>query len=165
MNRCRWADGSDELMRHYHDNEFGKRKNSDKALFEKLCLECFQAGLSWRTVLYKRGALRDAFFNFDPLHVSRMTQEDAERLLQNSAIIRNHRKIDATIHNARLHVAQFPKEGSFTAYVYGFSDGGTLCGDLKKRGYRFLGSTICDSFLGSVGAIEGHEPCCDLYNG
>jgi len=165
MNRCRWADGSDELMRHYHDNEFGKRKNSDKALFEKLCLECFQAGLSWRTVLYKRGALRNAFYGFDPLQVSRMTQEDAERLLQNSAIIRNRRKIDATIHNARLHVAQFPTEGSFTAYVYGFTDGSALCGDLKKRGFRFLGPTICDSFLGSVGAIEGHEPCCDLCNG
>jgi DNA-3-methyladenine glycosylase I len=165
MNRCSWASGSDELMRDYHDNEFGKRKNSDNALFEKLCLECFQAGLSWRTVLYKREAFRRAFHGLDPIQVARMTQEDTETLMQNSGIIRNRRKIDATIHNARLHTLQFPTEGSFTAYVYGFADGNVLCRDLKKRGYRFLGPTICDSFLGSVGAIEGHEPCCDLYNG
>jgi DNA-3-methyladenine glycosylase I len=165
MNRCSWASGSDELMRDYHDTEFGKRKNNDKALFEKLCLECFQAGLSWRTVLYKREAFRRAFHAFDPSQVARMTQQDSERLMQDCSIIRNRRKIDATIHNARLHVVQFPTEGSFTAYVYSFTDGNMLCHDLKKRGYRFLGPTICDSFLGSVGAIEGHEPCCDLYKG
>lgn len=165
MNRCSWAGGSDELMRDYHDNEFGRRKNSDKALFEKLCLECFQAGLSWRTVLYKREAFRRAFHSFDPCEVAQMTDQDADDLMQDSSIIRNRRKIDATIHNARLHIVQFPKQGSFTAYVYGFTDGDTLCRDLKKRGYRFLGPTICDSFLGSVGAIEGHEPGCDLYKG
>lgn len=163
MNRCSWASGSDELMRVYHDTEFGKRKNNDVELFEKLCLECFQAGLSWRTVLYKREALRHAFRGFDPGQVALMTEQDTERLMQNSSIIRNRRKIDAAIHNARLHVAQFPKQGSFIAYVYGFTDGDALCRDLKKRGYRFLGPTICVSFLGSVGAIEGHEPCCDLY--
>lgn len=164
MNRCGWASGSDELMRDYHDNEFGRRKNSDMALFEKLCLECFQAGLSWRTVLYKRKAFRRAFFGFDPGQISHMTQDDADALMQNSAIIRNRLKIEATIHNARLHLTQFSIEGSFADYVYGFTDGAALCRDLKKRGYRFLGPTICDSFLGSVGAIEGHEPGCDLYN-
>ena len=165
MNRCSWACGSDELMRDYHDNEFGKRKNSDNALFEKLCLECFQAGLSWRTVLYKREAFRRAFHGFNPSQVARMTPIDADDLMQDSHIIRNRRKIDATIHNAQLHVIQFPNEGSFTAYVYGFTDGDALCHDLKKRGYRFLGPTICDSFLGSVGATQGHEPGCDLFKG
>ncbi len=165
MNKCSWASGSDELMRDYHDNEFGRRKNSDNALFEKLCLECFQAGLSWRTVLYKREAFRRAFYGFDPSRVARMTQDDIERLMLDSSIIRNRRKIDATIHNARLHTVQFPDDGSFMAYVYGFTAGDSLCHDLKKRGYRFLGPTICDSFLGSVGAIEGHEPGCALYKG
>lgn len=165
MNRCGWASGSDELMRDYHDNEFGRRKNSDMALFEKLCLECFQAGLSWRTVLYKREAFRCAFHGFDPGQVALMTQDDIERLMQDSAIIRNRLKIEAAIHNARLHLIQFPTENSFAAYVYSFTDGDALCRDFKKRGYRFLGPTICESFLGSVGAIEGHEPCCDLYKG
>ncbi len=165
MNRCFWASGSDELMRDYHDNEFGRRKNSDVALFEKLCLECFQAGLSWRTVLVKREAFRRAFHGFDPSQIALMTQDDMETLMQDSGIIRNRLKIEATIHNARLHLIQFPEEGSFAAYVYGFTDGSALCRGLKKRGYRFLGPTICESFLGSVGAIEGHEPGCDLYKG
>jgi len=165
MNRCLWASGGDELLRDYHDNEFGKRKNSDAALFEKLCLECFQAGLSWRTVLYKREAFRRAFHGFIPQRVALMTERDADTLMTNSAIIRNRRKIDAVIHNARLHTLQFPTEGSFSDYVYRFTDGDALSLDLKRRGYRFLGPTICESFLGSVGAIEGHEPCCDLYKG
>lgn len=165
MNRCSWASGNDELMRDYHDNEFGQRKNSDKALFEKLCLECFQAGLSWRTVLYKRENFRRAFHGFDPDQIARTTDDDVEKLMQNKGIIRNRRKIDAIIHNARLFITQFAVNDSFVAYVYSFTDGNALFLDLKKRGYRFLGPTICESFLGSVGAIEGHEPCCDLYKG
>lgn len=165
MNRCFWASGNDALMRDYHDNEFGQRKNSDIALFEKLCLECFQAGLSWRTVLYKREAFRHAFHGFDPGLVAVMTQDNVETLMQDSRIIRNRLKIEAAIHNARLHLIQFPEEGNFAAYVYSFTDGTALCRDFKKRGYRFLGPTICESFLGSVGAIEGHEPGCDLYKG
>ena len=165
MNRCFWASGSDELMRDYHDNEFGQRKNSDKALFEKLCLECFQAGLSWRTVLYKREAFRRAFHGFNPAQVALMTPDDVETLMHDSSIIRNRLKIEAAIHNARHQLIQFPQEGSFAVYVYSFTDGGALCRDFKKRGYRFLGPTICESFLGSVGAIEGHEPGCDLYKG
>ncbi len=165
MNRCLWASGTDDLMRDYHDNEFGRRKNSDQALFEKLCLECFQAGLSWRTVLYKREAFRRVFHGFDPGRVSQMTPDDVEALMNDSSIIRNRLKIEAVIHNARLHLVQFPSEGSFAAYVYSFTDGAALCSDFKKRGYRFLGPTICESFLGSVGAIEGHEPICDLYKG
>ncbi len=162
MERCSWACGSDAKMRAYHDEEFGKRKTNDTALFEKLCLECFQAGLSWRTVLYKRDAFRKVFFDFDPAKVAAMTHQDTQDLMQNSDIIRNRLKIEATVHNARLHIVQFPDEGSFVRYVYSFDDGDALCRDLKKRGYRFLGPTICTSFLQSVGAIEGHESYCDL---
>jgi len=165
MKRCSWAQGNDELMRDYHDNEFGRRKQSDAALFEKLCLEMFQAGLSWRTVLYKREAFRDVFHGFDTARVARMTREDADALMADSRIIRNRRKIDAVIHNAGLMLGQFAHEGSFAAYAYGFEDGAALHRDLKKRGFKFTGETICESFLGSVGAIEAHEPGCDLFGG
>lgn len=163
MQRCFWASGDDALMRAYHDEEYGRKKGSDAALFEKLCLECFQAGLSWRTVLHKREAFREAFFGFEPERVAQM--ENIETLMQNSAIIRNRRKIEAVIHNARLQMAQFAGEGSFGRYVYGFGDGDALCRDLKKRGYRFMGETICTSFLMSVGAIEAHERGCYLHKG
>ena len=163
MQRCLWASGDDALMRAYHDEEYGRKKDSDTALFEKLCLECFQAGLSWRTVLYKREAFHKAFFGFEPGRVAQM--QDTEALMQNSAIIRNRRKIEAVIHNARLHTAQFADENSFVHYIYEFTDGVALCRDLKKRGYRFMGETICTSFLMSVGAIEAHEPGCFLHKG
>ncbi len=153
------------MMRDYHDNEFGRCKHSDTALFEKLCLEMFQAGLSWRTVLYKRAAFREVFHGFDAPHVARMSPEDAEALMSDSRIIRNRRKIDAAIHNARLMREQFAQEGSFFTYVYAFQDGAALHRDLKQRGFKFTGETVCESFLGSVGAIEGHEPGCDLFGG
>lgn len=162
MNRCVWACGDNALMQAYHDHEYGRKKDSDAALFEKLCLECFQAGLSWRTVLYKRQAFRRAFKDFEPALVAQMDEADISRLMADSGIIRNRRKIEAAIHNARMHVMQFANEGSFCRYVYAFSEGALLCGDLKKRGYRFVGETICTSFLMSVGAIEAHEPGCFL---
>ena len=153
------------MMRDYHDNEFGRRKHSDTALFEKLCLEMFQAGLSWRTVLYKRDAFREVFHGFDAARVALMTNKDTDALMADSRIIRNRRKIDAVIHNAGLMREQFEQEGSFAAYVYGFENGAALHQDLKMRGFKFTGETVCESFLGSVGAIEGHEPGCDLFGG
>lgn len=152
------------LMQAYHDNEYGRKKNSDTELFEKLCLECFQAGLSWRTVLHKRDAFCTAFLGFVPGRIAQMDAADVNMLMENSGIIRNRKKIEAVIHNARLHKTQFPNEGDFLQYVYSFSDGAALCKDLKKRGYRFMGQTICDSFLLSVGAIKAHEPGCFLHN-
>lgn len=151
------------MMRTYHDEEFGRRKHSDTALFEKLCLEMFQAGLSWRTVLHKREAFRGVFGGFEPRKVADMTDGDVDRLMADARIIRNRRKIEAVIHNARLLCAQFGIESSFLNYVYGFDDAAALQKDLKKRGFRFAGLTVCESFLGSVGAIEAHEPGCDLY--
>jgi DNA-3-methyladenine glycosylase I len=165
MKRCSWAEDHDALMCAYHDGEFGRRKHNDTELFEKLCLEMFQAGLSWRTVLYKREAFREVFLGFDAVRMAQMTEADTERLMADHRIIRNKRKIDAVIHNARMLCEQFGKTGSFWEYVYSFSDGGALCRDMRKRGFRFVGPTICDSFLGSVGAIEAHEPGCDYFGG
>jgi DNA-3-methyladenine glycosylase I len=165
MQRCSWADGSDEVLRRYHDEEYGRRKHGDTALFEKLCLECFQAGLSWRTVLYKREALRQCFFGFDAARMAAMTLDDTETLMGDVRIIRCRRKIEAVIANARRQVELFAAPGSFEAYVYGFNSGEALSKDLKRLGYAFAGPVICEAFLQSVGAIEGHEPHCELHGG
>lgn len=165
MERCVWASGNDALMVEYHDNEYGRRKDSDEKLFEKLCLEIFQAGLSWRTVLYKRKAFRQRFYNFDINKVASIQQDYIDELLVDKRIIRNHRKIEAVVHNANMHKIHFAAEDSFKDYVYSFSDKEELTKDLKKKGYRFVGPTICESFLMSVGAIEGHEKHCFLYKG
>jgi DNA-3-methyladenine glycosylase I len=163
MKRCVWASGNDTLLREYHDNEYGRRKGGDRELFEKLCLECFQAGLSWRTVLYKRESFRKCFFDFDPEKVAAMTGSDVIRLMDEKNIIRNRRKIEAVINNARAHILYFGKEESFKDYVYSAESGEDLSKDLKKKGYHFVGPTICESFLMSVGAIEGHETVCFLH--
>lgn len=152
-------------MCEYHDNEYGKIKADDLSLFEKLCLECFQAGLSWRTVLYKRVAFRQRFYGFDIEKVAAMTEQKVAQLLEDTAIIRNRRKIEAVIHNAKMHLEYFSQCGSFTAYVYSHKKGEALSVSLKQKGYRFVGPTICESFLMSVGAIEGHESTCFLYKG
>jgi DNA-3-methyladenine glycosylase I len=163
MERCGWVNESDALMVEYHDSEYGRKRNSDRELFEKLCLESFQAGLSWRTVLYKREALRRCFYNFDARKIAHMTAEDIERLMGDSTIVRNRRKIEAVINNAKIHIALFAKEGEFMRYAYSYSDGKALSEDLKEKGYRFVGPTICESFLQSVGVIEAHEETCFLH--
>jgi DNA-3-methyladenine glycosylase I len=160
MNRCCWAKEDDKLMLDYHDNEYGRRKKGDTALFEKLCLECFQAGLSWRTVLYKRDAFRDAFSGFDLIKVAAMTPEDIDRLMQDARLIRNRLKISAVIENARLTIKLIEETGSLEDYMYSFRSGADLSAALKKRGFKFVGGTICESYLLSIGAIEAHEPEC-----
>ncbi len=165
MQRCSWANSSDTLLCQYHDDEYGRIKHSDRELFEKLCLECFQAGLSWRTVLYKRGALRQRFFDFDPVRMAAMSPADVDLLMTDAQIIRCRRKIEAVIENARLQNKLFCEPGSFKAYVYGFDSGETLSRSLKQWGYRFAGPVICEAFLQSVGAIEGHEQQCDQFGG
>ena len=159
-NRCSWA--TDELLIAYHDHEYGRRRLGEAALFEKFCLECFQAGLSWRTVLQKREAFRRAFHNFDLAKVAAMTGDDVERLMQDASIIRNRRKIEATIHNARM-AGILAQSQSLADYFYSFTSGLELSRDLKKRGFAFAGETVCCSFLHSVGVLEGHEPECFLY--
>ncbi len=165
MQRCGWASGNDELLQKYHDEEFGRRKHSDRELFEKLCLECFQAGLSWRTVLYKRDALRQRFYDFNAARVAAMTPYDIDSLMDDARIIRCRRKIEAVVRNAARQTALFPSPGNFCAYVYGFNSGEALSKELKRLGYAFVGPTICEAFLQSVGAVEGHEPDCDFYGG
>lgn len=162
MERCGWVTENDELMCLYHDNEYGRKKTDDRALFEKLCLEGFQAGLSWRTVLYKREAFRKCFFGFDIEKVAGMTGEDIERLMGDASIVRNRRKIEATINNAKMHLKYFDEDGSFLRYVYAHDSGEVLSKDLLNKGYRFVGVTICESFLLSVGAMEAHEQKCFL---
>ncbi len=165
MKRCAWAPPDDALMRQYHDNEYGQKMDNDTQLFEKLCLEGFQAGLSWRTVLKKREDFRRCFFDFDIDKVSTMTQRDIDMLMNDSRIIRNRAKITAVIENAKLQKQYFGEKGAFADYVYSYKNGDKLSCDLKKKGYIFAGPVICESFLMSVGAIEGHEKNCYLYKG
>ena len=152
-------------MRIYHDSEYGRVMTEDRPLFEKLCLEVFQAGLSWRTVLQKRDAFRQRFYGFNIGRVARMSDDDVAVLMDDGRIIRNRRKITAVIANAQAHMTAFPHDGDFVRYVYAQTDGAAMAADLKARGYRFVGPTICTSFLMSVGAISGHEETCFLYQG
>lgn len=165
MKRCTWSPDGDALMCGYHDNEYGQRLSSDTKLFEKLCLECFQAGLSWRTILKKREDFRRCFFGFDINRVADMTRQDVEILMNDSRIVRNRRKIKAVIENAKLQKRLFGEKGDFVKYVYSYKSGNALSLNLKKKGYTFVGPIICESFLMSVGAIEGHETTCFLYKG
>ncbi len=160
MRRCAWAKENDPLLIEYHDHEYGRKKKGDTALFEKLCLECFQAGLSWRTVLYKREAFREAFYGFDLQRVAQMTEDDIERLMQDKRLIRNRRKISAVIRNAKLTIQIIRETGSFEDFIYSFKTGADLSAALKKRGFSFAGETICTAYLQSIGVMEAHEPDC-----
>lgn len=153
------------LMQQYHDAEYGRIKNDDAELFEKLCLECFQAGLSWRTVLCKRDAFRQCFFGFDAGSIALMTPDDIDKLMRDSRIIRNRRKIEAIISNAKIQRSLFGEKGSFFKYIYSFNSGEALSLSLRKNGYTFVGPTICEAYLMSIGAVEGHEKTCYLYKG
>ncbi len=180
MNRCSWADPRDPLYIAYHDHEWGHPSRDDRHLFEMLVLESFQAGLSWACILHKREAFREAFEGFDPLTVSRYTEERVEILMQNKGIVRNRRKIKAAIQNAAVYLKIQAEFGSFSDYLWHFTEGETVCygdgviratsplsdtisADLKKRGMTFVGSTIIYAYLQAVGVINDHEPCCDLF--
>ncbi len=189
VQRCAWATGGtrpDPLMVAYHDDEWGVPVSGDAELFERLSLECFQAGLSWATILRKRKQFRVAFQGFDPAVVARFDLADRDRLMANRGIVRNGLKIDSTITNALAFqrvVAQF---GSFDAYLRtmapplappwpagtGLSDlpsrspaSDALSADLKARGFRFVGSTIVYAFMESVGLVDDHLPGCFRYRG
>lgn len=179
--RCSWvSDGTDPLMLRYHDEEWGVPVHDDRVLFEFLVLEGMQAGLSWRTVLYKWENFRKAFRNFDPAAVARFTDEDIDRLLTNPGIIRNGLKIMAAITNAQKFQEVREAYGSFDAYIWQFTGGrpidrkirpGEACPatspesdamsrELKKRGFKFTGSTICYAFMQVVGMVNDHETGC-----
>lgn len=179
LNRCGWA-GSDPLYCSYHDLEWGVPVHDDRLLFEFLTLEGAQAGLSWITILRKREAYRRAFAGFDPEAVARFGAADEERLMADAGIVRNRLKISSTLGNARAFLAVQEEFGSFDAYLWRFVEGSPvqnawrtlrevpptsgisdrLSRDLKKRGFRFVGSTICYAMMQAVGMVNDHTVDC-----
>ena len=170
----------------YHDDEWGSPVGDDTELFERLALESFQAGLSWSTILGKRAAFRTAFRGFDPRVVAAFEAADRERLMGNAGIVRNGAKIDATIGNATAFLATAAEFGTFAAYLAEMvphpparrqADGqpidlpattpvsDALSADLRRRGFRFVGSTIVYAFMQSVGLVDDHAPGCFRYRG
>ena len=176
--RCSWA--QTPLGIAYHDTEWGVPVHDDRILFEFLTLEGAQAGLSWETILKKREAYREAFMGFDPARVARFTPARVERLLQNPGIVRNRLKIESTVRNAKAFLAIQREFGSFDAYVWGFVGGAprvnrrrsladipartpesdALSRDLSRRGFKFVGSTICYAFMQAVGLVDDHTIDC-----
>jgi DNA-3-methyladenine glycosylase I len=186
--RCWWSGAGDArpdpLMVEYHDSEWGVPCHDDIELFERLTLEGFQAGLSWSTILHKRSAFREAFRGFDPAVVAAFDDADRERLMADAGIVRNRAKIDATIGNAAALLVLADEFRSFDAYLASMvpgpptrlppdTQGGeipattpvsdALSRDLKKRGFRFVGSTIVYAFMQSVGLVDDHLPGCFRY--
>lgn len=174
--RCRWcaAAAGDAAYLQYHDTEWGFPVDQDQRLFEKLCLEGFQSGLSWRTILTKRAAFRQAFDGFDFACMARYGQADVERLLQNAGIVRHRGKIEAVIHNAQRCLELVAEQGSLAAYVWRFEPeplsvpeyateseaSRALSKDLKKRGWKFVGPTTMHAFIQSMGLINDHALGC-----
>ena len=173
--RCRWCASAPEFL-HYHDKEWGFPEGDDFRLFEKLCLEGFQSGLSWRTILAKRENFRAAFHGFDYHRVARFTEKDLARLLQDAGIVRHRGKIEAVINNAQLAVELASREGSLAAYVWRFEtrpgQAGTpqtastsaesvaLSRALKQQGWKFVGPTTVYAFMQAMGLVNDHAEGC-----
>lgn len=185
--RCEWARGDDALMRAYHDDEWGRPTHDERALFELLTLEGAQAGLSWRTILHRREGYRTAFAGFDPDLVARFTTEDQARLLLDPGIIRNRAKIASTVANAqavlRLRDEVRDGVGGLPAHLWSFVGGEPIVGrfqsladipartaeaeamsrDLRKRGFAFVGPTICYALMQAAGLVNDHTVDCFAY--
>jgi DNA-3-methyladenine glycosylase I len=175
--RCRWCESAPEFFA-YHDSEWGFPVGDDRRLFEKLSLEGFQSGLSWRTILAKRDNFRAAFDGFDVDRVSRFTARDVDRLLQDSGIIRHRGKIEAVINNAQRARELADREGSLAAYVWRYEPDPAKLGepqtastspgsvalskDLKKRGWKFVGPTTVYAFMQAMGLINDHVGDCAI---
>jgi DNA-3-methyladenine glycosylase I len=173
--RCRWCAAAPEFL-HYHDTEWGWPVTDDRRLFEKLCLEGFQSGLSWRTILAKRENFRAAFCNFDFDRVARFGPRDIERLLQNAGIIRHRGKIEAAINNARRAQELVAEYGSLAAFIWSHEpdparlaapqaasisvESALLAKELKKRGWQFVGPTTVYAFMQAMGLINDHATGC-----
>ncbi|HSW63051.1 MAG TPA: DNA-3-methyladenine glycosylase I [Dissulfurispiraceae bacterium] len=177
--RCEWA-GSDPLSMDYHDNEWGVPAHDDRHLFEMLVLEGAQAGLSWLTILRKRESYRNAFDHFDIGKVAAYSEKDVQRLLADSGIVRNRLKIESAVSNARGVLAMQQEFGSFDAFCWRFVDSSPeqkewnsqaavpawteksdmMSRELKKRGFKFVGSTICYAFMQAVGIVNDHIMTC-----
>lgn len=179
QTRCIWC-GDDPLYQQYHDNEWGVPCRDDKKLFEFLLLEGAQAGLSWITILRKREAYRQAFVDFDVDRVAAFTEHDIERCMQDAGIVRNRLKIKSAVSNAKLFIEIQKEFGSFSAYFWGYLDNQPIVNhwashseipattplsdliakELKKRGFKFFGSTICYAFMQAMGLVNDHTTDC-----
>lgn len=158
--RCHWVNLENPLYVDYHDKEWGVPVHDDEKLFEMLCLEGAQAGLSWETVLNKRENYRKAFVNFNPVKVSKFTEKHVEKLMLNAGIIRNRLKINSVIINAKAYL-KLKKEGiSFNDYLWSFKDANAMSKDLKKLGFKFVGATICYAFMQAIGMVNDHDKGC-----
>jgi DNA-3-methyladenine glycosylase I len=182
--RCPWPTVTDELYVAYHDTEWGVPVYDDRKIFEFLVLESAQAGLSWRTVLYKRENYRKAFAGFDPRKVAKFTQKNVKKLLLNAGIIRNRLKIESTINNAHRFLEIQKEFGTFAKYIWSFVGGKpiknrwkgikdlpvmtpqaeTLAKDLKKRGFKFLGPTVIYAHMQATGMVNDHTVDCFRYH-
>ena len=183
-NKTRWRWASDELSAAYHDEEWGVSVHDDRVLFEFLILEGAQAGLSWITILKKRPAYRKAFDRFDPRKVARYDAAKVAALLANDGIVRNRLKVASAIGNAQAFLAVQKEFGSFDRYIWGFVDGkpvenrrraadplpartaqsDAMSKDLARRGFKFVGSTICYAFMQAVGLVNDHDVECFRYS-
>lgn len=181
-HRCFWVPEDDDLYRDYHDREWGRPVADDARLFEKICLEGFQAGLSWRTILAKRDNFRAAFADFDLDAVSRFGASDVERLAADAGIVRHRGKIQATINNAQRALEVVEEWGSLGAYIWSFApdpatrpfrldpatlktmsirpESEALAKDLKRRGWKFVGPTTAYAFMQAMGLVNDHEKDC-----
>ena len=158
--RCTWAEG-DPVMEKYHDEEWGFPVRTTRKHFEQLTLEIFQAGLSWRTILHKREAFRKEFMGFAPEKVARFTEKDIERILGNPGVVRNRKKIEATVENARRFLAIKKKHGSFNRYLASLPDDLPSLQKIFRAEFVFMGPKIAEAYLESVGRIpEPHDPRC-----
>jgi DNA-3-methyladenine glycosylase I len=180
MNRCQWADPGDALYLRYHDEEWGVPSHDDRHLFEMLVLEGAQAGLSWATILRKRERYRKAFAGFDIDKVARFDRRKVERLLRDPGIVRNRAKVEAAVGNARAALEVRDEVGSLDAYLWSFVDGrpvrnrwrtvadiptetdrsAAMSKGLKRRGFRFVGPTICYAFMQATGMVNDHVTGC-----
>ena len=183
MKRCFWVPEEDPLYVKYHDEEWGVPVKDDQRMFEFLILETFQAGLSWRTVLYKRENFRRAFAGFDPQRVARFDEAKSAELMQDAGIIRNRLKIRAAVTNAQAFLKVQEEFGSFAGYIWGFVNGrpiqnnwkldkevpartelsDRISADLKKRGFKFVGSTVIYAHMQATGMVNDHTVDCFRY--
>ncbi len=180
LTRCEWLNLADPLYVHYHDTEWGVPLHDDNGLYERICLETMQAGLSWLTILRKRENFRAAFDHFDPEIVVRYDEAKINELLANAGIVRNRLKINAIIHNAQKFLDVQAEFGTFDRYLWAFVDGKPITNynrtladyqaetdlsrklskDLQKRGFKFVGSTICYAMMQAVGMVNDHMVEC-----
>ena len=182
QNTCNWP-SSDPLMIEYHDTEWGVPLHDDRKLFEFMVLDAFQAGLSWKTILHRREGFREAFDNFDPEKIAAYNEQKIQELMMDTRIIRNQSKIRSTVGNARAFLETRLEFGSFDSYIWQFTqekpimnrlnslsemlvsspESDAMSKDLKKRGFKFVGTTICYAFMQAAGMINDHLETCFRY--